>query len=79
MEAIAERYLQIPCSCISPNPGRLELISRLVADFQVDGVVDLSWQACHTYIVEGELVRRHVRDNCGLIHPAGNGLFHIGH
>jgi hypothetical protein len=41
--------------------------------------VDLSWQACHTYIVEGELVRRHVRDNCGLIHPAGNGLFHIGH
>lgn len=66
MEAIAERYLQIPCSCISPNPGRLELISRLVSDFQVDGVVDLSWQACHTYIVEGELVRRHVRDNCGL-------------
>jgi benzoyl-CoA reductase/2-hydroxyglutaryl-CoA dehydratase subunit BcrC/BadD/HgdB len=66
MEAIAERYLQIPCSCMSPNPGRLELLGRLIGEYKVDGVVDLSWQACHTYIVEGELVRRHVRDNFGL-------------
>jgi benzoyl-CoA reductase/2-hydroxyglutaryl-CoA dehydratase subunit BcrC/BadD/HgdB len=66
MEAIAERYLQIPCSCMSPNKGRLELISRLIGDYKVDGVVDLTWQACHTYIVEGELVRRYVRDNFGL-------------
>ena len=66
MQAIAERYLQIPCSCMSPNPGRLELLGRLIGDYKVDGVVDLSWQACHTYIVEGELVRRYVKDNFGL-------------
>lgn len=66
LEAIAERYLQIPCSCMSPNKGRLELIGRLIGDYRVDGVVDLTWQACHTYIVEGELVRRYVKDNFGL-------------
>lgn len=66
LEAIAERYLQIPCSCMSPNKGRLELIGRLIGDYRVDGVVDLTWQACHTYIVEGELVRRYVRDNFNL-------------
>lgn len=66
MEAIAERYLRIPCSCMSPNPGRLELLGRLIGDYKVDGVVDLSWQACHTYIVEGELVRRYVKDNFGI-------------
>jgi benzoyl-CoA reductase/2-hydroxyglutaryl-CoA dehydratase subunit BcrC/BadD/HgdB len=66
LEAIAEKYLKIPCSCMSPNEGRFELIGRLISDYRVDGVVDLTWQACHTYNVEAELLRRHVRDNLGL-------------
>jgi benzoyl-CoA reductase/2-hydroxyglutaryl-CoA dehydratase subunit BcrC/BadD/HgdB len=66
MEAIAERYLRIPCSCMSPNKGRLELLGRLIDDYRVNGVVDLTWQACHTYIVEGDFIRRYVRDNFGL-------------
>ncbi len=66
LEAIAEKYLNIPCSCMSPNDGRFELIGELIKEFQVDGVVDLTWQACHTYNVEGELVRRFVRDTFGL-------------
>ncbi|NPV74007.1 MAG: 2-hydroxyacyl-CoA dehydratase [Pelotomaculum sp.] len=66
LEAIAERYLKIPCSCMSPNDGRLELIGRLISEYRVDGVVDLTWQACHTYIIEGGLVRRHVSENFGL-------------
>ena len=66
LEAIAERYLKIPCSCLSPNVGRFDLIDRLAKDYEVDGVVDLTWQACHTYNVEGELIRRHVKDSLGL-------------
>lgn len=66
LEAIAERYLKIPCSCMSPNEGRFELIGRLINEYRVDGVVDLTWQACHTYNVEAELLRRHVRENFGL-------------
>ena len=56
LRAIAEPYLQIPCSCMSPNPGRYELLGRLIEEFQVDGVLDLSWQACHTYNIESHLV-----------------------
>ncbi len=66
MEAIAERYLKIPCSCMSPNSERLDLIERLIGEYSVDGVVDLSWQACHTYIIEGELVRERVRERFGI-------------
>ena len=28
--ALARRYLQIPCSCITPNTGRLALLDRLI-------------------------------------------------
>lgn len=66
LAAIAERYLKIPCSCLSPNPGRLNLIADLVVEYRVSGVVDLTWQACHTYNVEGELVRRAVKERFGL-------------
>jgi len=66
LQAIAERYLKIPCSCMSPNNGRFELIGRLIGEYRVDGVVNLTWQACHTYIIEGELVRRYVSENFGL-------------
>ncbi len=59
--ALANKYLQIPCSCMSPNQGRLELIQQMIKDFQVDAVIDLTWQACHTYNIEaykvGQLVR----------------------
>ena len=60
--AIAEQYLQIPCSCMSPNPGRYELLGRLIEEFQVDGVVDLGWQACHTYLIESHTVQQFVEE-----------------
>ena len=49
---LAEKYLRIPCSVMSPNKGRLELLDRMIDDFQINGVIDLTWQACHTYNVE---------------------------
>lgn len=62
LHAIAEQYLQIPCSCMSPNPGRYELLGHLIEEFQVDGVVDLGWQACHTYIIESHTVQKLVEE-----------------
>jgi benzoyl-CoA reductase/2-hydroxyglutaryl-CoA dehydratase subunit BcrC/BadD/HgdB len=35
LEALARRYLQIPCSCMTPNEGRLRLLQRLVEDFRL--------------------------------------------
>jgi len=57
LTALADRYLDIPCSCMTPNTGRLQSISRLVEEFDIDAVVDLSWLYCHTYEVENGLIR----------------------
>ncbi|HBK52679.1 MAG TPA: hypothetical protein DDZ44_01900, partial [Syntrophomonas wolfei] len=50
--ALAEKYMAIPCSCMSPNPYRLKLIENMINEFRVDAVIDLTWQACHTYNIE---------------------------
>ncbi|GAU08634.1 double-cubane-cluster-containing anaerobic reductase [Desulfoplanes formicivorans] len=57
---LAKRYLDTPCSCMTPNTGRLDLISELINDYSIDGVVDLTWQCCHTYNVESFSLREHV-------------------
>lgn len=66
LKAIAEQYLKIPCSCMSPNPGRVDLLSHLIEEFHVDGVVDLTWQACHTYNVESHVVKQLVEERYDL-------------
>lgn len=59
--ALAGKYLQIPCSCMTPNPYRMELLERMMDDFKVDAVIDLTWQACHTYNIEAYDVGRLVK------------------
>jgi len=66
LEAIAEKYLAIACSCMSPNPGRYELLGRLVKDFKVDGVLDLTWIGCHTYNVEAYSIKKYLDEQFGL-------------
>ena len=62
-EALAKRYLSIGCSCMSPNPNRYELLGELIEDYQVDAVVEVVLQACHTYNVETLGVKRFVKKN----------------
>jgi benzoyl-CoA reductase/2-hydroxyglutaryl-CoA dehydratase subunit BcrC/BadD/HgdB len=62
MEAIAERYLALPCSCMSPNRGRFELVERLAMEFQADGIIDLTWHGCHTYNVESYSLKRYLEN-----------------
>jgi len=50
--ALAERYLKVPCSCTTPNTGRLDLVGKLAQEYKIDGVIDLTWTCCHTYNVE---------------------------
>nr|WP_317448621.1 double-cubane-cluster-containing anaerobic reductase [uncultured Sellimonas sp.] len=64
-QAIAERYLSIGCSVMTPNPNRLELLGRLMEEYQVDGVVEMILQACHTYNVESLEIRRFVNEEKG--------------
>lgn len=60
--ALAEKYLAIPCSCMSPNQSRLDLLYRMIDNFAVDAVIDLTWQACHTYNIEAYSVGKLVRE-----------------
>ena len=64
IDAIAERYLNIPCSIMTPNDDRMDRIKEYIKDYNVDGVVDVTLTACHTYAIETEKVRRAV-ESCG--------------
>lgn len=55
--AIADRYLQIGCSVMSPDKNRFDLLTQLVQEFKIDGVVEMTLQACHTYAVETTQIR----------------------
>lgn len=62
IDALTEKYLSIGCSCMSPNDNRKNLISELVDDYKVDGVIDVILQACHTYSVESYNIKRFVNE-----------------
>lgn len=57
-EALADKYLNIGCSCMTPNHNRIKMLSRAIDAYQVDGVVDVVLQACHTYAVETLSIKR---------------------
>lgn len=62
LDAIADRYLQIGCSVMTPDTNRFELLRSLINDFKVDGVVEMTLQACHTYAVETYDVRKLMKE-----------------
>lgn len=62
IDALTEKYLSTPCSCMSPNDGRIELISKLVDEYKIDGVIDVILQACHTYNVETFRIKRFLKE-----------------
>lgn len=66
MEALAKQYLSTPCSVMSPNEGRFDLLAEMMEEFSVDGVIDLTWQACHTYNIEAYNVNEMVQEKQGI-------------
>ncbi len=58
LDNIARKYFELPCSCMTPNKRRFDLLDRLIHDFRPHGIVDLIWQACHTYNIESYEVRQ---------------------
>lgn len=78
-EAIAERYLQIGCSVMTPNKNRYELIGRLIEEYQIDGVVEMTLQACHTYNVEAKSIEKFVKRKGRSVYSCGDRLFTGGY
>ena len=58
VEAIAARYLEIGCSVMTPNTKRMELIRRLIPEYQIDGIVEIDLQSCTPYTVESYTIRQ---------------------
>ncbi len=50
--AIADRYLEINCSVMTPNEGRMDNTLAMCEKYHVDGVVESVLTACHTFNVE---------------------------
>jgi benzoyl-CoA reductase/2-hydroxyglutaryl-CoA dehydratase subunit BcrC/BadD/HgdB len=66
IEAIAAKYFHLPCSVMTVNTARQDLLSELAGRYRADCVVELIWQACLTYDIESDLTRRLVEDKLGL-------------
>lgn len=64
-EAIAEKYLNIGCSVMTPDTRRYDLLRKLCDRFKADGVIEVNLQACHTYNIETESIRR-LMDSMGM-------------
>lgn len=58
--AISRRYLEIPCSCMTPNTRRLTELDKIIEKYKPDVVIDVVLHACHSYNVESSKVKGHV-------------------
>ncbi len=62
--ALAKRYLQIPCACMTPNDGRIKELEHMIKNSGADAVIDVVLQACHTYNIESVRVEKFVSEKC---------------
>ena len=69
VKAIAERYLKIGCSVMTPNDQRMKLIPELVKEFKIDGIVEVDLQTCTPYCVESFQIRE-LADKLGVPYMA---------
>ena len=51
-QAIADHYLDVHCSVMTPNTQRMDNTLEMVKKYQADGVIDVILQACHTFNIE---------------------------
>ncbi|MCC6486161.1 MAG: 2-hydroxyacyl-CoA dehydratase [Candidatus Hydrogenedentes bacterium] len=66
IHALAVKYYHLPCSVMSPNDDRLNLIRELALEYRAECVIELVWQACITYDVESYRVKRLVQEEIGV-------------
>ena len=58
LRAISDRYLEIHCSVMTTNEGRMENTRQMIKKYNVEGVVEMVLQACHTFNVEANYMQR---------------------
>lgn len=58
LRAISDRYLEIHCSVMTTNEGRIENTKEMCKKYKVDGVIEMVLQACHTFNVEANRMQQ---------------------
>jgi benzoyl-CoA reductase/2-hydroxyglutaryl-CoA dehydratase subunit BcrC/BadD/HgdB len=58
--ALAQAYLKIPCSCMTPNQRRFDTLDEMIGRFKPNAVIDVILQACHSYNIESHRIEHHV-------------------
>ena len=58
LRAISDRYLEIHCSVMTTNEGRIENTRDMCRKYKADGVIEMVLQACHTFNVESTLMQK---------------------
>lgn len=61
IDALAEKYLSINCSVMSPNPGRLTDIDYLIEHYRPNAIIECTLTACHTFNIEACIVAQHAK------------------
>ena len=60
LRAISDRYLDINCSVMTPNDGRMKNTLAMCEKYHVDGVVENVLTACHTFNDESARMQKAV-------------------
>jgi benzoyl-CoA reductase/2-hydroxyglutaryl-CoA dehydratase subunit BcrC/BadD/HgdB len=64
--ALAEKYLRLPCSVMTKNDRRMEVLRELSVQYHPECIIELIWQACLTYDVESYLVKELAEKELGI-------------
>jgi benzoyl-CoA reductase/2-hydroxyglutaryl-CoA dehydratase subunit BcrC/BadD/HgdB len=54
---LTKRYMNIDCSCFTPNDERIDQVLKEFRESQADGIIHYSLQFCHTYNIEEIRIR----------------------
>jgi len=64
--ALAEKYFRLPCSVMTLNNRRLEVLRQLAAEYRPQCIIELIWQACITYDVESYRIKQLAEKELGI-------------
>lgn len=57
LQSLTERYMQIDCSCFTPNTERIEQVLKEYRASGAQGLIDYCLQFCHSYNIEAVKLR----------------------
>lgn len=66
LRAVAEKYFHLPCSVMTRNDRRMDVLHELANTYRPQCIIEVVWHACLTYSVESALVRELAEKKLGL-------------